>query len=138
MKKNIGRRIKNLVSKCGTNNPVEICKILGIKVFYLDLGKSRKGFFKRYKGINYIVINSNLSEFLQLLVLLHELGHIVLKHSTKNITFMKDYYFGFSNKLENEANLFVAEYLVLTIDMIGTITKEEEKILNRIMSLRIK
>ena len=105
----------------------------------MDLGKSRKGFFKRYKGINYIVINSNLSEFLQLLVLLHELGHIVLKHSTKNITFMKDYYFGFSNKLENEANLFVAEYLVLTIDMIGgAITKEEEKILNRIMSLRIK
>ena len=51
---------------------------------------------------------------------------------------MKDYYFGFSNKLENEANLFVAEYLVLTIDMIGTLTKEEEKILNRIMSLRIK
>ena len=50
MKKNIGRRIKNLISKCGTNNPVEICKILGKKFFIWIWGKVEKDFSRDIKG----------------------------------------------------------------------------------------
>ena len=138
MKKNIGLRVRNLVRKFNTKDPYEICKKLNIQLICRDLGK-RKGFCRRIKGIDFIFINSNFSEFLQLIILLHEMGHIILKHPRKDVIFMKTHFLGVSNKLENEANLFLSEFLVQKFqdeELEMEILKEDKKILESIMELR--
>jgi len=136
MRKNFALRVKNLIEKYRTKNPFEICKRAGIEILYQDLGEI-KGFHIRNVGVSLIIINSKLSELMMIIVLLHELGHAVLKHPTKDISFMKDNFFGYSNQLENEANLFLAEFLfnyVLLEDY--CIGKEEERALMRLAELK--
>ena len=136
MKKNFVLRVKNLIEKYRTKNPFKICERAGIEIIFQDLGEI-KGFHVRNAGVSLIIINSKLSELMIIIVLLHELGHAVLKHPTKDISFMKDNFFGYSNQLENEANLFLAEFLfnyVLLEDY--CIGKEEERALMRLAELR--
>ena len=136
MRKNFALRVKNLIEKYRTKNPFEICERAGIEILYQDLGEI-KGFHVRNVGVSLIIINSKLSELMMIIVLLHELGHAVLKHPTKDISFMKNNFFGYSNQLENEANLFLAEFLfnyVLLEDY--CIGKEEERALMRLAELR--
>jgi len=136
MRKNFALRVKNLIEKYRTRNPFEICKRAGIEILYQDLGEI-KGFHVRNVGVSLITINSKLSELMMIIVLLHELGHAVLKHPTKDISFMKDNFFGYSNQLENEANLFLAEFLfnyVLLEDY--CIGKEEKRALMRLVELK--
>lgn len=137
-KKNISLRVRNLVRKYNTRNPYEICRKMGIDIAYDDLGNTVKGYYRRVFGGDFIVINLNLSDCLKFWVLLHELGHVVMKHATKNISFMKDNFLNFSDKLEIEAHVFVAEFLLLTEEIEFVPTEEEKKILNRIMELRNK
>ncbi len=77
----------------------------------MDLGKV-KGVFKKIVTNKFIIIDQDLSEFMQLVVLCHELGHIVL-HDTKEIQSFKDYdlFPRVSNNIELEANKFAAELL---------------------------
>ena len=136
MKKNFVLRVKNLIEKYRTKNPFEICERAGIEIIFQDLGKI-KGFHVRSAGVSLIMINSKLSELMIIIVLLHELGHAVLKHPTKDISFMKDNFFGFSNQLENEANLFLAEFLFNYIQLEDyCIGKEEERALMRLAELK--
>ena len=92
MKKNFVLRVKNLIEKYRTKNPFKICKRAGIEIIFQDLGEI-KGFHVRNAGVSLIIINSKLSELMMIIVLLHELGHAVLKHPTKDISFMKDNFF---------------------------------------------
>ena len=136
MKKKFTLRVKNLIEKYRTRNPFKICERAGIEILYQDLGKV-KGFHVRNAGVSLIIINNNLSELMTVIVLLHELGHAILKHPTKDISFMKDNFFGFSNRLENEANLFLAEFLFDYVPIEEyCIGKEEEKALMRLAELR--
>lgn len=136
MKKNFVLRVKNLIEKYRTKNPFEICERAGVEIIFQDLGKI-KGFHVRNAGVSLIMINSKLSELMIIIVLLHELGHAVLKHPTKDISFMKDNFFGFSNQLENEANLFLAEFLFNYVPLEDYfIGKEEEKALMRLAELK--
>ena len=136
MRKNFALRVKNLIEKYRTKNPFEICKRAGIEILYQDLGEI-KGFHVRNVGVSLIIINSKLSELMMIIVLLHELGHAVLKHPTKDISFMKDNFFGYSNQLENEANLFLAEFLFNYVPLEDyCIGKEEERALMRLAELK--
>ena len=136
MRKNFALRVKNLIEKYRTKNPFEICKKAGIEILYQDLGEI-KGFHVRNVGVSLIIINSKLSELMMIIVLLHELGHAVLKHPTKDISFMKDNFFGYSNQLENEANLFLSEFLFNYVPLENyCIGKEEERALTRLVELK--
>ena len=136
MRKNFALRVKNLIEEYRTKNPFEICERAGIEILYQDLGEI-KGFHVRNVGVSLIIINSKLSELMMIIVLLHELGHAVLKHPTKDISFMKDNFFGYSNQLENEANLFLAEFLFNYIRLEDyCIGKEEERALIRLAELK--
>lgn len=108
---NIKGRVKNLVKKWGTKNPYKLCKYLKIEILYMDLGKI-KGIYKKTLTNKFIVINENLSEFCQMIVLAHELGHALLHHS-KEIKTLKDYdlFPKYNNQIEIEANTFAAELL---------------------------
>ena len=136
MKKNFVLRVKNLIEKYRTKNPFKICERAGIEIIFQDLGEI-KGFHVRNAGVSLIIINSKLSKLMMIIVLLHELGHAVLKHPTKDISFMKDNFFGYSNQLENEANLFLAEFLFNYVPLEDyCIGKEEERALMRLVELR--
>ena len=136
MRKNFALRVKKLIEKYRTKNPFEICERAGIEILYQDLGEI-KGFHVRNIGVSLIIINSKLSELMMIIVLLHELGHAVLKHPTKDISFMKNNFFGYSNQLENEANLFLAEFLFNYIQLEDYyIGNEEERALMRMAELK--
>lgn len=107
-------RVLKLIKKYGTNNPFKLAKKLNIEIIFDDLGEVR-GLFKRILKRKFIFINSELSEFDQMLVCSHELGHAVL-HASSNYQFMIDNTKILRlSKLENEANLF-ASYLLFPND----------------------
>ncbi|MCF0171607.1 MAG: ImmA/IrrE family metallo-endopeptidase [Bacteroidaceae bacterium] len=109
--KNIKKRVKNLIKKYGTKNPYKLCKYLKIEIFYMDLGRV-KGIYKKTLTNKFIIINENLSEFSQMIVLVHELGHAVL-HNSKEIQALKEYdlFPKYTNKIELEANMFTSEFM---------------------------
>ena len=108
---NIPLRVKNLMKKYGTKNPYTLCKILKIHIRYMDLGDV-KGVYKKIVTNKFIIINENLSEFAQLIVLCHELGHALL-HDSSEIQSFKDcnLFPRVNNQIEIEANTFAAELL---------------------------
>lgn len=60
----------------------------------------------------FIVINENLSEFSQMIVLVHELGHAIL-YDSREMQTLKDYdlFPKYRNKIEVEANIFTSELM---------------------------
>ena len=108
---NIPIRVRNLVRKFGTRNPLKICQYLGIIVLFQDLGKV-KGYYEKIKGKKVIGININLDPFSRMIVLAHELGHAIL-HCSGEVQFSKEYtLFPKTSFYEKEANKFAAELLV--------------------------
>lgn len=108
---NIPLRVRNLTKKYGTKNPYTLCKMLKIHIRYMDLGDV-KGVYKKIVTNKFIIINENLSEFAQLIVLCHELGHALL-HDSSEIQSFKDcnLFPKVNNRIEVEANTFAAELL---------------------------
>ena len=107
---NIKLRVKNLIEKYNTKDPLRIAKKLKISVRFVELGNV-KGFYKKILRNKYIFVNSELNDFEQNLVLAHELGHAVL-HSSKAFEFMIDHTRLIRrSKVEQEANEF-ASYLI--------------------------
>lgn len=116
---NIGLRVNNLVKRHQTRNPFKIAEDLGIHIKYNPY-KNTKGYFIKVCTNKFIVINSNLDEFSQLVVAAHELGHAILHSSQKNaLTYQKGVYvieeytlFPTNSIYENQANKFAAELLI--------------------------
>ena len=122
----IQRKVLSLIKKYRTKNPFKLAKELGISVRYEELGEVR-GFFKKILKRKYIFINSELSEFDQMLVCSHELGHAVL-HASSNYQFMIDNTKILRlSKLENEANLFASYLLFPNDDFIESLDFIENK-----------
>lgn len=119
-------KVLNLIKKYGTNNPFKLAKKLNIEIIFDDLGEVR-GLFKRILKRKFIFINSQLSEFDQMLVCCHELGHAVL-HSSSNYQFMIDNTSILRlSKIENEANLFASYLLFPNDDFIESLDFIENK-----------
>lgn len=71
------------------------------KVVYKELPKKVYGFIHRYKDINLIVINWNISKEKKKLTLLHEFAHLELHHLDKDL-------FAFSIEgIEDEADRYI-------------------------------
>lgn len=108
----IRKIVKRIVKRYNTNNPFEICKILGVYVRYYDMPTSFLGCqIKIYKTSN-ITLNLKNDSFINQYTLCHELGHHVLRHDI-NVngmlnTFEKRY---IADGIEFEANCFMVELL---------------------------
>lgn len=107
---NIHARVKHLISKYNTRNPLKIISHLGIKVKYEDLNET-KGFYIRLLSNKFIVVNSSLTNNEKRIVLAHELGHALL-HNNKSTCFIREYTLFPRGRHENEANKFAAELLI--------------------------
>ena len=96
----------------------KLCQILDICFEYLPMGTEKdciKGFINRSNRCYCIIINDDLPAELKRIIMFHEIGHYALKHMSKTICTFKDYgIYNVISDTENEANLFVAEYLLDT------------------------
>lgn len=63
----------------------EYLKQHDVNVLYKQLPKKVYGFIYRYRDINVIVINNNISSKKKKLTLIHELAHLELHHLDKEI-----------------------------------------------------
>jgi Zn-dependent peptidase ImmA (M78 family) len=113
------RAAARLRGHLGLTDPETICRALDLQILRLPLGTSRnsiKGFIQRSARCYTIVVNSDLSALLQDIILFHEIGHYWLGHMDASVCTFHDSGFAYSltSALENEANSFVAEYLLDT------------------------
>ena len=121
----IARRLRSLHQ---TTSPEVLCRYLDILIDYFPRGKGPdavKGLITRNSRCCVITINSDLPKRTQAIVLFHEIGHYVLRHhKRKQVCAFHDYgIFDNASELEDEANRFVAEYLLEnneTLDVLQT------------------
>ena len=112
----IARKLRNAHQ---TTSPEVLCRYLDILIDYFPMGKepdAMKGLITRSSRCCVITINSDLPKRTQAIVLFHEIGHYVLSHhQKKQVCAFQDYsVFDTASVFEDEANRFIAEYLLDT------------------------
>lgn len=112
MKKNIHARVKHLIQKHETRDPLKIANYLNIAVSYKNYSHCTKGYYIRTLRNRFIIVNATLDEYSQKIVLAHELGHAIL-HSSEPVYFIREYTLFPVGSYELEANKFAAELLIL-------------------------
>lgn len=116
MKKNIHARVKHLVQKYETRDPLKLARYLNIHVVHKEYSPYTKGYYIKTIRNKFIVVNSTLDEYSQRIVLAHELGHAIL-HSSEPIYFIREYTLFPVGPYEAEANKFAAELLIDDYDI---------------------
>ncbi|WP_317380927.1 ImmA/IrrE family metallo-endopeptidase [uncultured Intestinimonas sp.] len=107
---NIGAK---LVRRCGTRDPFEIARQLGIEIIFCDDLGSLKGMYRVIKRNRFIFINSSLSDKMQKIVCAHELGHDQLHRKLACANGLHEFMlYDMSTRPEYEANIVAAEILL--------------------------
>ncbi len=112
----ISKEVKRIQNKYREKDPYMLCRALNISLVTLPMGlgsEACKGFYLLQSRKQAIVINSDLSEELQCIILMHEIGHAVLHRNASGIKAFHDFaLFDESSVYEYEANIFAADYLM--------------------------
>ena len=109
---NIPDFVVKLVRKHGTNDPEEMADYLNVTIMNLPMGSNIAGYYKYIKRRKYVFINSNIKDdAYRRVILAHELGHSIM-HRTQNCTFMNGYTLLLTSKIEKQANIFAAYFLI--------------------------
>lgn len=77
---------------------------------YKEYSDETEGYYNKFYGSEYIVVNSSLSRLRQIFIIAHEIGHAILHYKEKSFIIVKCTKYA-NNELENEANVF-AFYLL--------------------------
>lgn len=120
----IKREANRLKMKYQTKDPFEVCDALHIRVSLMPMGKhegSSKGFYLTNSRCKVATINSDLPEHIQRIILPHELGHGVLHVTPKLCTFHELTVLNETNRLEYEANIFAAEFMLNDDDVMDAL-----------------
>lgn len=99
-----------IADRHNTNNPFEIARERDIRILYVSM-KTTFGFYVRYRRIQHIILNDELSEGMQRFVCAHELGHSIL-HANLNVPKLTKYTMFSRDKFEMQANTFAVELLL--------------------------
>ena len=105
----------NLANKYGTRNPYDLADALDIEIMPRQFA-SQLGAYTKILNNRFIFIKDDLDEFIERIVLYHELGHDQLHQSQlgRNGAFREFHLFNVSkDRMEYEANVFAAQ---LSID----------------------
>lgn len=123
----IKREVSRVKIKYQTDDPYEICRAMKIRVQGFPMGTSEgacKGFYLVNARCKVITINSDLPDHIQRIILTHELGHAVL-HSDAAISAFHDFaMFDDADRMEYEANVFAAEFLLDDGEVIGSLEEQ--------------
>ncbi len=111
MTRNIFSLAHRLKETHETNNPKELCAILGISYVIADLPDSINGFYMENGGRQAVVVSDSLPERQRTVCAAHELGHAVL-HKGMNAVFITENTNLPLGKFEREADLFATSLLL--------------------------
>lgn len=124
----ISDTVEKVKKKYDETDPVRLCNAMKIKLNYYPLGTKDgccKGFYMEKSRIQVITINSDLPKIIQKIILAHEIGHAVLHKDSAGIKAFHEFdLFDDTSKMEYEANLFAAEFLLDDQDVFDTLNKD--------------
>lgn len=108
-----------LVKRCGTRDPFNIARQLGIEVMLCNDFGPLKGMYRVVKRSRFIFINADLSERMQRIVCAHELGHDQLHRNLAKGNALQEFMlYDMTTKPEYEANIVAAEILLDTDEVL--------------------
>ena len=84
--KQLSRVGMNLVKRCGSRDPFEIARQLGINVMLCENFGSLKGMYRVIKRNRFIFLNNSLDENMLRIVCAHQLGHDQLHRNMAKTT----------------------------------------------------
>lgn len=104
---------KKLAEQYGTHDPFKLAEYLGIPVKFFE-GRRQKAFCRKILNHCFIFINRNLSEQMQRMSCIHEIAHVLLhrEYLAAPDALMNLELFDMSSRIEYEANLFAANFLI--------------------------
>ena len=76
---------EKLVKRCGSRDPFEIARQLGINVMLCENFGSLKGMYRVIKRNRFIFLNNSLDENMLRIVCAHELGHVIIPYTKKDV-----------------------------------------------------
>lgn len=104
---------ERLVRRCGTRDPFEIARQLGVEVLFCPDFGSMKGMYRVIKRNRFIFLNDGLTPQMQRIVCAHELGHDQLHRDLAKIGALQEFMlYDMSTRPEYEANIVAAEILL--------------------------
>ena len=110
---------ERLVRRCGTRDPFEIARQLGVEVLFCPDFGSMKGMYCVVKRTRFIFLNRDLTPQMQRIVCAHELGHDQLHRDlAKNGALQEFMLYDMTTKPEYEANIVAAEILLDTDEVL--------------------
>ena len=126
-----------LIKKYDTRDPFELCKAIGVEVFYADLG-SLKGMYKYLKKNRFAVINERLDSYSKTLVCAHELGHDILHQDlAKRVCLQEFMLYDMKSRPEYEANLFAVSLLFNESDFNMKVLNMSNYLLKQVLDYNI-
>ena len=118
----ISREVQRLKQRYKESDPFKLCAAMKIIVLFVPMGTYEgacKGFFLAQSRKRAITINSDLPRPLQRIIATHELGHAVLHREALGLNAFHDFeLFDSTSKMEYEANVFAAEFLMSDDDVL--------------------
>lgn len=109
---------EKLVKRCGSRDPFEIARQLGINVMLCENFGSLKGMYRVIKRNRFIFLNNSLDENMLRIVCAHELGHDQLHRNMAKTTPIHEFMlYDMKSKPEYEANIVAAEIDIVNIGL---------------------
>ena len=110
---------ERLVRRCGTRDPFEMARQLGVEVLFCPDFGSMKGMYRVIQRSRFIFLNDGLTPQMQRIVCAHELGHDQLhRNLAKNGALQEFMLYDMTTKPEYEANIVAAEILLDTDEVL--------------------
>ena len=101
---------EKLVKRCGTRDPFEIARQIGVEVLFCPDFGSMKGMYRVVRRNRFIFINDSLTPQMQHIVCAHELGHDQLHRDLAKTGALQEFMlYDMTTKPEYEANIVAAE-----------------------------
>lgn len=113
----VRRRAAQVLREYGTRDPFTLAREMHIELLVRELG-TLKGFYKDVYGTPFIFLSRHLSRGEATLVCAHELGHHLLHRQFAAFGFEEVSVFSPASRREYEANLFAAELLLDTKEVL--------------------
>lgn len=124
----ISSEVKRIRKKYDETEPVRLCRAMGVLLLNEPMGDSPeacKGFYLRHAREQVITVNSDLSEEVRRIILMHEIGHSVLhKHVSGTKAFHDFKLFDETSVYEYEANIFAADFLMEDDKVLGLLNDD--------------
>lgn len=110
---------EKLVKRCGTRDPFEIARQIGVEVLFCPDFGSMKGMYRVVRRNRFIFINDSLTPQMQHIVCAHELGHDQLHRDLAKTGALQEFMlYDMTTKPEYEANIVAAEILLDTDEVL--------------------